>query len=194
MAESRVASDSLARARREDSLLRARPGYIIDSALARAEEFRRFVADLPSRPTRLANGAPTRNALIQAWIDAVERNDSVRVIRMAVNRGEFALLVYPTSPDVRPPRRQSPAIAWTLLGSQSAQGYRRTMGRLGGAPLNVVGWRCPAPVERQGANRIWSDCRLRRVLAAGDTVEQRLFGPIIARDGIFKFVSLTTAM
>src|SRR5690606_28284148 len=85
------ASDSLARAvaadearARQDSINRAQPGYVVDSILSPDEEMRRFAADLPSRPTRLSNGADSRDALIRRWIAAVEGNDSLALIRLAV--------------------------------------------------------------------------------------------------------------
>lgn len=186
-------SDERARAT-QDSINRAQHGYIVDSILPLEEEIARFTADLPSRPTRLANGADSRDALVRRWIDAVEHNDSLTLIRLAVNRPEFALLVYPSSPYTTPPRRQSPQLVWQQLSNASAQGFRRTIGRFGGKPLGVVDWSCPGAPEVQGDNRIWSDCRVRRVVAPGDTISQRMFGPIIARDGIFKFVTLATEM
>lgn len=179
---------------RQDSAHRARPGYVVDSILPPDEALRRFTADLPSRPTRLANGVASRDALVRRWIAAVEANDSLTLIRLAVNRPEFALLVYPSSPYTRAPMRQPPAIIWQQISNATIQGYRRTLGRLGGKPLGVVGWSCPAPVELQGKNRIWRDCAVRRVRSLGDTVSQRLFGPIIERDGVYKFVTLSSEM
>lgn len=41
----------------------------------------------------------------------------------------------------------------------------------------------------EGENRLWSECRVRRVSPAGDTVHQRIFGSILEREGGFKFVS-----
>lgn len=195
------ATDSLARAvadeearAREDSLNRARPGYVVDSILPPDEEMRRFSADLPSRPTRLANGANSREDLVRRWIAAVEQNDSLLLIRLAVNRPEFALLIYPSSPYTKPQTRQSPWLVWQQLSDASAQGFRRTTSRLGGKPLGVVDWSCRGEAEVQGENRIWNDCRVRRVVAPGDTVTQQMFGPIIARDGVYKFVTLANEM
>lgn len=190
--ESAVA-DSLARAR-QDSINRATPGYVVDSILPVEEEIRRFTADLPSRPTRLANGAESRDALVRRWIAAVEQGDSLTLIHLALNRPEFALLVYPSSPYTKAPMRQPPWLVWRLLSDASVQGFRRTIERLGGKPLRVVDWTCPNEPDVQGENRIWSNCRIRRVRADGDTLSQRLFGPIIARDGIYKFVTLATEM
>lgn len=196
-----TASDSLARAiaadearARQDSINRAQPGYVVDSILPIEEEMRRFAADLPSRPTHLANGADSRDALIRRWIAAVEQNDSLALIRLAVNRPEFALLVYPSSPYTKPPTRQSPWLVWQQLSDASVLGFRRTTNRLGGKPLGVVDWSCPGEPERQGKNQVWNDCRVRRVVASGDTVTQRMFGPIIARDGVYKFVTLANEM
>jgi hypothetical protein len=181
---------SAAEARR-DSLLRARPGYIVDSILPLEEEVRRFTANLAYRPESLANGAPSRTALVQRWVRALERRDSTTLIRMAINRPEFALLVYPESPYARPPYRQSPRVVWDRLSVGSLQGFRRTLERLGGQPLGYVGYRCPRPVEALGASRVWSRCEILRVVPGRtDTVASRLFGSIIEHHGHFKFLSL----
>jgi hypothetical protein len=41
----------------------------------------------------------------------------------------------------------------------------------------------------EGENRLWRNCRVRRVRAAGDTASGRLFGVILERHGRFKFAS-----
>lgn len=179
---------------RQDSINRARPGYVVDSILPLDEDLLRFTADLPSQPTQLDNGFASRDALVRGWIAAVERADSLTLIRLAVNRPEFALLVYPSSPYTRAPMRQSPAIVWRQLSDASIQGFRRTLGRLGGKPLGVTSWSCPEVAEIQGKNRIWRNCAVRRMRSPGDTVSQRLFGPIIERDGRYKFVTLASEM
>jgi hypothetical protein len=131
---------------------------------------------------------------VQRWVAAVEQNDSLSLIRLAVNRPEFALLIYPSSPYTKPPTRQSPWLVWQQLSDASALGFRRTTSRLGGRPLGVVDWSCRGEPEVQGENRIWNECRVRRVVAPGDTVIQQMFGPIIARDGVYKFVTLANEM
>ena len=46
----------------------------------------------------------------------------------------------------------------------------RRLQRYGGRSLGYLGYDCPHPPEREGANTLWSGCALRRVRAAGDTL------------------------
>ena len=62
----------------------------------------------------------------------------------------------------------------------------------GGRPLGYVGYSCPAEPLVEGDNRIWGPCAITRVRSPGDTVTSRMTGPILERDGRFKFISLTS--
>ena len=181
--------DSIARAR-QDSVNRAQPGYVVDSILPPAEALRRFIADVASPPTTFANGASSRDALVRTWVRALESNDSLALIRTAMNRPEFAFLVYRTSPNAAPPYNQPPALMWMQLSNASLQGFRRALQRLGGKPLGFLNYRCAPEAVLEGENRLWTDCLVRRVRTPGDTVSERLFGAIIERRGHFKFYSL----
>ena len=181
--------DSIARAR-QDSVNRAQPGYVVDSILPPAEALRRFMADVASPPTTFANGASSRDALVRTWVRALESNDSLALIRTAMNRPEFAFLVYRTSPNAAPPYNQPPALMWMQLSNASLKGFRRSLQRLGGKPLGFLNYRCAPKAVQEGENRLWTDCLVRRVRAPGDTVSERLFGAIIERRGHFKFYSL----
>ncbi|MGQ0767133.1 MAG: hypothetical protein ACT4OZ_15910 [Gemmatimonadota bacterium] len=186
-----TAADSVARAR-QDSFNRSQPGYIIDSILPIEEAMRRFNADLTSRPRTLENGATSRDGLVRMWVRALESRDSVTVIRTAVSRPEFALLVYPSSRFTGPPLQQMPSIVWLQMSNTTIAGFRRTFERLGGTPIGFVDYRCAPRPQIEGENRIWGDCRVRRQTTSGDTVAQALFGPIIERQGRFKFLTLAS--
>jgi hypothetical protein len=162
--------------------------------LSPEEALRRFQADIPGPPREFVNGADGRDALVHKWVRALEANDSLTLIRTAINRPEFAFLVYPSSPNARPPLYQPPDIAWMLLSSASVSGFRRTLVTYGGKSLHFLGYDCPKPAESQGANRVWANCTVRRLGTAGDTTVGELFGPIIERHGQFKFLSLANEM
>jgi hypothetical protein len=185
--------DSMARVR-QDSINRTQPGYVVDSILPPEEALRRFRADIADPPSAFVNGADSRDALVSKWVRALEANDSLTLIRMAINRPEFAFLVYPSSPNAHPPLHQPPQIAWTLLSSASVTGFRRALIKYGGKSLGFLGYDCQDPPETQGSNRIWANCRVRRLDIAGDTNAAELFGPIIERRGQFKFLSLANEM
>jgi hypothetical protein len=152
------------------------------------ELLRRFRADLGPAPAALAGGAASREALVRAFVRAVETRDTAAFRRLTLSRAEFAYLYFPDSPLARPPYEMPPALLWFQLTEGSHKGVGRLLARLGGAPLGYAGHRCAAPPERQGANRLWERCTVRLVGAPGDTAVRRLFGPIVARGGRFKFL------
>jgi hypothetical protein len=181
-------ADSVARAR-QDSIVRTQPGYVVDSAIPVQEALRRFRADIRDSATALAGGAPSREALVAAFARAVERGDSSALRRMAMTRAEFAYLVYPSSRYTRPPYRQQPEIVWLLLTGPSDKGLKRLVERRGGTAFRLVGHSCQAPPVTEGDNRVWRGCIVERARSPGNTTRERLFGPIIERDGQFKFYS-----
>ena len=179
---------------RQDSVVRRRPGYIIDSILPVAEEIRRFQATTPVRPARFSNAARSRSDLVAQFVRALERNDTTGLRRLVVDRAEFGYLVYPTSPNVTPPYRQSPDLVWLSRSASTDKALSRLFGRFGGKPLGYAGLTCPDSADRQGVNRLWSGCVVHRVASVGDTTGLRMFGAIIARERRFKFLSLTNGL
>jgi hypothetical protein len=161
---------------------------VVDSAIPLDEALRRFRADIRDTPTVLVGGARSRDALVAAFAQAVKRGDSVALRRMAMTRAEFAFLVYPSSQYTRPPYRQQPEIVWLLLSGASEKGLKRLVERRRAMPFRLISSACQEP-SSEGENRVWRGCAIRRVRAPGDTATERLFGPIIERQGQFKFYS-----
>ncbi len=178
---------------RRDSALRATPGYVIDSILPADEEIGRFQASIGPNPERFTGGATSRAALVAAFVQAVEQNDTTSLASFLVDRAEFGYLIYPTSPNASPPYQQSPDIVWLTRSAATTKGAARLLERFGGKPLGYVGFSCGAP-DRQGRNVVWNDCTLKRIGARGDTTRHRLFGPIAERDGRFKILSLSNGL
>jgi hypothetical protein len=179
---------------RQDSIVRTRPGYIIDSLLPVAEEIRRFQATIPVRPATFSNAARSRSELVTQFVHALEESDTTAVRRLVVDRAEFGYLVYPTSPNVAPPYRQSPDLVWLSRSASTDKARSRLFSRFGGRPLHYAGFTCPDSSDRQGANTLWAGCVVNRVGSTGDTTRLRMFGAIITRDGRFKFLSLTNGL
>jgi len=192
------ATDSTARTElertRHDSIVRSRPGYIVDSILPVEEEIRRFQATLGSRPAGFTHGAPSRAALVEAFARALEHDDPTALVRLVVDRAEFGYLIYPTSPNADPPYRQSPQLVWLSRSASTDKAMGRLLARFGGRPLAYEGVSCPAPPEQHGPNTIWSDCVMKRIQPnhAGDAL--RMFGPIVRHNGQHKFLSLTNGL
>jgi len=163
------------------------PGTYVDSILPPEEEMRRFREGLAA-PALLEGGRWSREALVRAFVRAVERADTAAVRGMIVSRAEFAYLYYPSTGFSRPPRRMSPALLWFLTMQESEKGIGRLFERRGGQTLGYVSSTCAARPRIEGGNRLWERCTvtLRR---GGQVKTERLFGTIIERDGLFKFLS-----
>lgn len=182
--------DSLARAR-QDSINRASPGYVIDSILPVEEELRRFrLAVGGEEVTELRNGSASREALVRRFLKDLSTRDSLDLRAATITAREFADLVYPSSPNTRPPYRLSPGFVWMRLEGQSRSGVTRALQRRGGRDLGYAGHSCNPQPEIQGENRLWAGCVVTLVESSTHTTHQRLFGTILERNGRFKFVSL----
>jgi hypothetical protein len=162
-------------------------GTYVDSILPAEEELRRFREGL-AETGRLDGGESSRQALVRAFVRAVERADTAAARRMILSRAEFAYLYYPSTAFTRPPKRMAPALLWFLTLQESEKGVGRLFARRGGQPLGYVSHRCAPEPRVEGRNRLWDRCI---VTLRGDegTKAERLFGTIIERDGRFKFVS-----
>jgi len=178
---------------RQDSIVRSRPGYVVDSILPVDEEIRRFQATIPRRVTTFHGGASSRAALVAAFVRALEQRDTTGLARLLVDRAEFAYLIYPTSPNARPPYRQAPDLVWLARSAGTDKGFTRLMSRFGGRPLHYAGFTCSDSAEQQGSNTLWSNCVVSR-RERSDTTRLRMFGAIIARDGRFKLLSLSNGL
>src|SRR5215213_7249409 len=105
-------TDSIARAH-QDSIDRATPGYVIDSLLPVEEELRRFREVIGGSPVIvLQHASSSREALVRRFVRDLATHDTADLGRAAVSPREFADLIYPDSPNTRPPYRQSPAFVW----------------------------------------------------------------------------------
>ncbi|MEO7367338.1 MAG: hypothetical protein ABIZ36_05235, partial [Gemmatimonadaceae bacterium] len=188
-ATNQVVTDSIARAR-QDSSNRTLPGYVVDSILPVEEELRRFREDVGGDKIRmLQGGASSRDSLVRRFLKALRSSDTSALQAMVLNAPEFAWLVYPESPNTKPPYTQSPALVWNQIENPSASGFTRLVRRLGGKHLTYTGYSCAKNPDRQGQNTIWTNCKM-NLGEPGEKVRgRRLFGSIIERDGQFKLVS-----
>lgn len=162
------------------------PRVLVDSVFPVDEEIKRFKLTRGLGTShRLRDGASTPNELVAAFIDALERADTARLSRMAVDAGEFIDLYYPSSIFARPPYKQSPELRWFLLQQNSAKGLARLLQRYGGADTGFRGFQCSVS-QPEGNNLIWDRCA---VTWTAHREPVRLFSTMIERDGHFKFLS-----
>ena len=162
---------------------------VVDSLIPIPELLRRFRVGLEPAPTGLEHAAPSRDVLVRRFVRAVEAQDTAAIRDLVLSRREFAYLYYPSSPLAQRPYEEPPALLWFQLSEGSNKGIVRVLRRLGGRSLGVLSYHCEPSPTRQGDNRLWQRCAVRRVRAPGDTVEARLFGSVVERGGRFKFVS-----
>lgn len=182
-------SDSIARAR-QDSVNRAQPGYVVDSIFPVEEQLRRFRDKIGGTPaTTFSDASTSRDALIKRIVKDVAQQDTTDMRSALISAREFADLIYPSSPNFRPPYQQAPDIVWMMIQNRSQSGYLRVVRRRGEAALRLQRSECKEQPEVQGENKLWTDCVVHLVSARGDTSTQKWFGTIVERDGRFKLLS-----
>ena len=159
----------------------------VDSILPRAEALRRFRQGTLTTDT-LTSGAPSRDALVRAFVGALAARDTARLARLALDRNEFAYLYYPTAPQGLPPYDLPPDLMWFTLQTGSDKGLQRALEAGGGRTLRLASYRCDPAPSREGENLVWGPCVVRYRMD-GRVREARLFGLILERQGRFKFVS-----
>jgi hypothetical protein len=160
---------------------------VVDSIFTVEEDIARFKAARANAAAReLTGGAASRDALVQRFIRAVETRDTADLRAMVLSDAEFIDLYYPTSMYVKPPYRQSPDLVWFLMQESGGKGFRRVLERFGGRESSFTGYVCAEKPIVRDVNRFYGACTVRRSAAPGHI---RLFGPIIERNGQFKFLS-----
>ena len=163
-------------------------GRVVDSILPREEALRRFREGL-SPVDSLAGGAGSRDELVAAFVRAIAQADTASVARMAVSRGEFAYLYYPTAVEGKPPYDLEPGLMWFTLYERSNEGARKALTRYGGRPVTLLDYDCGTGRHQEGENTVYGPCTVRWTTAGGDTTSVRLFSKILERGGRFKFLS-----
>lgn len=166
-----------------------RPARVVDSTVPRDVALARFRRDL-REVTTLSGGDTERERLVRRFITALERNDTTELRDLILTRAEFAWLYYPTAREANPPYDLAPDLMWFTHEGRSEQGIRVALETRGGRPLGYTGHRCAAEPRLEGENRLYGYCLVRRKdPASGAELEEQLFGLIVERGGIFKFVS-----
>ena len=147
-----------------------------------------FQHGLP-RPDRFTGGAPSRDSLVALIVRGIETRDTTLLRRLAVSKAEFAWLVYPTSPQGRPPYDLEPQAYWEMLFFHSDGGITRALETYGGSSLGVTSYHCDTTESREGENLLVGPCLLQRRTFAGQAVQEALFGQLIERGGAWKVLS-----
>lgn len=163
---------------------------VVDSIFSVDEDIRRFkAARSGAAATALTDASVSRDALVERFMEALEARDTTELRAMLLTPGEFIDLYYPSSIYVAPPYKQSPELVWFLLEENGVKGISRALARYGGMEPNYQRYTCKSESVVHGVNRFWAPCVVRWAPAPDVPSPIRLFGPIMERDGRFKFVS-----
>jgi len=161
---------------------------VVDSVVPMDVALERFRSGLPE-PERLESGAGGMAALARRVVDALASSDTLAFERLAVNRAEFAWLYYPTTAVAQPPYELPPALAWFQMQERSRRGVFRALAAYGGVELRYAGHQCDPAPRIEGANRIWTGCRIALARPGEAPAPVRVFGAVIERDGRFAVLS-----
>jgi len=166
-----------------------RPTGVVDSLFPPAEELRRFQASLPDTVTALSGGAPGRDELVAHFVAALEAGDSTAFAPLALTTAEFGWLWFPESRFIRPPYQTKPGLLWFQMQNASSRGINRAFRRFGGRPVGFERYDCPGEPVVEGQSRTWEGCTVTIRPEGTDRARTlRLFGSILERGGVWKFV------
>jgi hypothetical protein len=161
---------------------------VVDSIFPVEEEIRRFRVGLPE-VTALSRGANTRDELVDRFVRAVERADTAALADLLLTRAEFAYLYYPHTMYTARPYELSPALVWFQMQNLTSSGLTRVLQRTAKGPLLVRGYRCEETPKTEGPNRVWNECKVTLQTPGAESTEMQLFGSVLERGGVLKFVS-----
>ncbi len=164
------------------------PIRIVDSIFPIEEEIRRFQTGL-SPEAGFSGGAASRDSLVSRFVAVLEQADTAAFAPLALNTAEFGYLYFPESKFTRAPYKTKPGLIWFQIQNASNRGLGRALERLGGRPVGFRSYRCDAPPDSVGRNLVWEGCVVTFKPADADSVRvMRLFGGIIERAGVYKFI------
>jgi hypothetical protein len=161
---------------------------VVDSVLPIEEEIWRFESTAGEPAARLSGGAATRDELVSGFVAALEQADTAALGRDLLDRSEFIHLYFPHTIYTRPPYQMDPAIIWFQMANNTSRGVARALRSLAGMPLHYRGYDCRGEPEEEGPNSVWERCVV-TIAPDGEEIMVRLFGPILERDGRYKFVT-----
>jgi hypothetical protein len=164
-------------------------GDAVDSVFPVEVMLARFRETLPE-VTVLTGGAGDREALARTFLSAVAAGDSTTLTGLLVNRSEYAWLIYPEHLYAKPPYELDPAIHWLQVQASSSKGLARVLERYGRQPLEFRSLACDVDtLQFTGSSsiRAWAPCTV-TYRGNDSTLTRRLFGTIVERDGVAKFL------
>lgn len=164
-------------------------GDAIDSIFPMEVMLARFRESVPE-VTQLQGGAADREALARTFLSAVAAGDSTTLTGLLVTRSEYAWVVFPEHLYAKPPYELDPAIHWLQVQASSAKGMARVLERYGNRALAFESLACDTDtLQFPGSTSIQAAAPCTITYRGNDsTLTRRLFGTIIERDGVAKFL------
>jgi hypothetical protein len=126
---------------------------------------------------------------VQRFVGALEAADTAAFRDMLLTRAEFAWLYYPHTRFTAPPYELAPGLLWFQIENGTSRGFGRLLERMGGRPAHAAGYACSPEPRTEGPNRVWEGCVVHLRPTGGEPRDLELFGSILERGGVFKFVS-----
>ncbi len=170
----------------------SRTGVVIDSALPRDVEIANFQRDR-TPVTEFSGGAESREELVRRFFRAVSGRDTAELSSMLLTVEEYAFLYYETAFQATPPRSLPPDLLWFMQETQSRQGISRLLDEYGGREQTYISHACGEnqfSPRTEGENTVWGFCVSKWIdSASGDTVSGQIFGLVVERGGVWKFVT-----
>lgn len=161
---------------------------VIDSALPMQVLLDRFRHGVP-KVDKLRSDVTSRDALVRQVMAGIARNDTLAMERLAVSLGEYAWLYFPTTKVAQPPYEIPPALAWFQVQEKNRRGALRALRELGGHRVALQSYRCDPSPTVEDQNRLWTGCSVTISRDGAKSVDIRLFGAILERDGRFAVLS-----
>jgi hypothetical protein len=161
---------------------------VVDSLLPMEEEIRRFRESLGRGASELEGGRDSREALVHAFVTALETADTAALASLHIGGAEFIDLYFPHTVYTAPPYEMSAGLIWFQMMSHTSRGLARALQRYGERPLGYRGHACAPEATLEGPNTVWERCVV-TIAPDGEDIQVRLFGLILEREGEFKFVT-----
>lgn len=163
-------------------------------AVACATTLRRAPSAGPQpAPLQLSGGASSQEGLVDAWLEALARNDEARLHSLRVTREEYLEIMVPwTVKPGQPPRQvseQPREFFWTVLDTKSRDLGRSMLQRYGGRRFQRRAIQFSEPRREYAGYRAHGLVRVDAVDEAGQPITVE--GPWIAEvGGRYKFIGL----
>jgi hypothetical protein len=137
----------------------------------------------------LEGAAPSPEALAREVPEAVAARDRRFLASLAVNGQEFRQAVWPELPSSRPERGLPVHYVWNDLRQKSGNSLSRMLNEYGGRRFTLTGVRYDGETTDYGTLRVHRKTRLTVREDTGKTLELRLYGSTMARNGEYKVFS-----